>query len=66
MNLQEINQIYNAFPSEGRDISRQEFVKEMQRLTSPTQLQKDLKVIMDKKRTESRNRMNIDRAIADG
>lgn len=63
MPLQEIHQIYNSFSPEGRDMSRHEFVKEMQRLTSPTKVQEDLGKIMMRKRMESRNRAGIDRAI---
>lgn len=62
LSIQEINRIYNAFPPEGRDINREDFVKEMRRLTSPTEAQKDLKRIMDGKRRKAR----IDRAIRNG
>lgn len=61
MNLQEINQIYNGF--EVKDMPRHIFVQKMQDLTSQTGVQRDLGKIMDAKRAEARNRMNIDRAI---
>lgn len=63
MNIQEIHKIYNGF--EIKDMPRHEFVKQMQNLTSQSGVQQDLKKIMDRKRTESRKRMEIDRAIED-
>lgn len=63
MPLQEIHQMYNQT---NKDMPRHEFVKEIQRLTSPTGMQRDLGRIMMRKRMESRNRMNINRVIENG
>lgn len=67
MNLQEINQIYDGFPSEGRDISREDFVKEMQRLTNQVGINRDLRRIMARKQTQSitaaKKKQEIDKAI---
>lgn len=60
MNLQEIHQIYNQT---NKDMSRQEFVKEFQRLINPAEVQKDLGKIMARKRIEARERQEIDRAV---
>jgi len=60
MDLREINQMYNQT---NKDMPRHEFVKKVQDLTNPTEVQKDLGRIMAAKRTEARNQMNVDRAI---
>lgn len=64
MDLREIHQIYNKL--EVKDMPRHEFVKQMQDLTSQSGVQRDLGKIMARKRAESRNRMNIDRAVENG
>lgn len=61
MDLREIHQIYNQL--EIKDMPRHEFVKQVQDLTSQSGVQRDLGVIMARKRAESRNRMNVNRAI---
>lgn len=64
VNLQEINQVYNQTNG---DMSRDEFVKEMQRMTSPAEAQKDLGKIVAGKQTAAitaaREKQRIDRAI---
>lgn len=66
MNLQRINAIYNSFP-EGQTMSRQEFVKEFQKLTSQAGVQRDLRKIAMVKQTQAiaaaREKQRIDEAI---
>lgn len=64
MPLQEIHQVYNALKI--KDMPREAFVKQVQDLTSQSGVQRDLGVIMGRKRAEARNKMNIDRAIENG
>lgn len=64
MNLQEINQIYNKFSPEQRDMPRQAFVKKVQDLTSQSGVQRDLGKIMAGKRMVAKRKQVIDRAIA--
>lgn len=63
MNLREINQIYNGFPAEGRDMPREEFVKQVQNLTSQAGINRDLRGIMAGKQTQAVQKQKIDRAI---
>ena len=63
MNLREINQIYNGFPAEGRDMPREEFVKQVQNLTSQAGINKDLGRIMAGKQTQAAQKLKIDKAI---
>lgn len=67
MNLQEINQLYNET---NKDMSRQEFVKEVQQLTDSRRMQSDLQKITAIKQTRSimaaREKQKIDGAMKDG
>lgn len=62
MPLQRINQIYNSFP-EGQTMPRHEFIKEMQRLTSQNETNKDLQKIMARKRMATQKKQEINGAI---
>lgn len=64
MNPQEIHQIYNDL--EVKDMSRHEFIKKVQDLTSQTGVQKDLGNILGMKQTVAVQKQKIDRAIKNG
>ena len=61
LSIQEINRIYNGF--EVKDMPRQQFVKEMQRLTNPAGVQTDFGRIMAKKQTAAIKKQEIDRTL---
>lgn len=65
MNLQEINRIYNGL--EVKDIPRNQFIKQVQELTSQAGVQRDLGKIMAQKQTAAitaaREKQRIDKAI---
>ena len=63
MNEALINRIYDKFPSEGRDMSREDFHKEMQGLVDPVKMQQDLANIELLKARERTNRIRIDRSL---
>lgn len=63
MPLQEIHQMYNQT---NKDMPRHEFIKEVQRLTSQSGVQRDLGKIMAMKQTAAVRKREIDRAIENG
>jgi len=58
-----IDRIYNKFPPEGRDLTREEFRKEMKALVDPIKMQQDLTNIEILKARERTNRIRIDRSL---
>ncbi|GAH69636.1 unnamed protein product [marine sediment metagenome] len=66
MKIEDINKIYNRFSSEQRNISRAEFIKEMQDLTCPKKMQKDLSDIELQKARYRSNKIRIDKATKNG
>lgn len=61
MNLQEIHKIYSGL--ETKDMPREEFVKQVQDLTSQAGINRDLQGIMAQKQTQAIQKQKIDRAI---
>lgn len=65
LSIQEINRMYDQF--EVKDMPRQQFIKQVQDLTSQSGIQRDLEIIMNVKQTQAitaaREKQKIDRAI---
>ncbi|GAG88005.1 unnamed protein product [marine sediment metagenome] len=61
MNLREIHKIYNGL--ENKDMPREEFVKQVQDLTSQAGVNRDLGRIIAAKQTQAIRKQEIDRAI---
>jgi len=63
MRSEEINRIYDKFPPEGKNMSREEFHREMQALTDPNKIRQDIMDIQLRKARERSNRINIERGM---
>ena len=61
MRVEEINKIYNGFSPEQRDMPREEFVKEMQEITSSKAMQSDLTKVMQAQHLGRSTKAEIDR-----
>lgn len=63
MNNAQIDAIYNRFPADRRDMSREEFRKEIRALSDPARMERDLGNIQLLKATERTNKIRIDRNL---
>jgi len=63
MNNAQINRIYDSFPTEARDISRTDFIKEIKGLIDQTRMEQDLANIQLLKARERTNKQRIDRSL---
>jgi hypothetical protein len=63
MNKAQINRIYDRFPPEARDISRADFIKEVESLVDPMKMERDLSNIQLLKAREKTNKQRIDRSL---
>jgi len=63
LNKAQINRIYDRFPPEARDISREDFIKEVRGLSDPVKMEQDLANIQLLKASERTNRERIDRSL---
>jgi len=63
MDKREAARIYDGFPSHGKNMPREEFIKQVIELTSPGAMQRDLSEIQRRKTRERVNRLKIDRGL---
>ena len=66
MNNAQIDAIYNRFPVDKRDMSREEFRKAIRDLSDPKKMERDLENIQLLKARERTNRIRIDRSLKRG
>jgi hypothetical protein len=58
----DVGALYDSFPEEARDISRDEFIRQVRGLTNQRLMQRDLKKIMNQKQeTRTRNLLAANR-----
>ena len=66
MNSQQIGQLYDSFPEDQRDMTKEQFVKKMAGLMDPNRMARTVDSMVQRKRWAGRNKAEIDRAMEGG